>query len=240
MTIFLTSLILFASYIVVQGDTIKFFNKDATLAKKILLTNEFRNEKVNGIPMSVSLIEKAFVSENGKYLLLYHLETTESVLKSSVKFMNSQGKVNWQKQTSGQYQYSPYCALVHNQGFAIILYNNFYGQEPTLYFISNKGNVKQLTKKKWHSIVNIFASTNGRFIVTNTRYKERRYLWDCLLFIDLKNSQEWTHTFPDCLSCSRPRAIKIKIDDDGTTRATYKNERYIFASDGRILSISYL
>jgi hypothetical protein len=65
-------------------------------------------------------------------------------------------------------------------------------------------------------------------------------MWDCLLFIDTKTGQEWFHTFPDCLSCSRPKSVRMEVDKDGKTSVVYKKEVYFFARDGRLLAVEPL
>ncbi len=223
----------------IQGDTVNFFRPDSTLAKKIVLLSEHRTEKINGRPTIVSIIEKAFVSDNGKYLLFYHLKTNDSVIESHVKLTNADGKTLWHKKIDGWYQYNPYCAFVHNQGFAVILKTNYNGREPVLYGMEPNGKAKKLNKDKWLSIVSVVVSNNGRYVLANTRQHTGRYIWDYLLFMDLKNYQQWTFSFYDCLSCSRPRSIILKIDDDGTATVTYKYEVYTFASDGRLIGLRY-
>ncbi len=228
------------NYIKLHGDTVMFYNHDSTLIKKIVLKCSQENKFVNGRSVSITTIEKAYLSENGKYLILFHLKTNDSVIESWVRFIDHEGKIIIQRSTSGRYQYDPYTSLAHNLGFAIVVLTDFYRHNPVLFLINNKGQIKKLSRSKWHGIAGVSASDNGKFLAFNVRRKERKYVWDCLLFIDLEKSQEWTYTFSDCLSCGRSSGLKFNLNNEGTTSVVFKNETYLFARDGRILRINSL
>jgi hypothetical protein len=237
----LAAIVIFCTYhIAIQGDTLKFIGPDSAVIKRARLGLTEQTEQIGGQTIRVSILDKAYVSENGRFALVYHLKMSDTIHESSVKFFNNRGKVLWQKAISGNYQYNPGCGLAHNLGFAVILRSDINNHEPALYLVSNAGMARKLNRRDWHAIVDVVASENGRFLSINTRRKERKSVWDCLLFIDLKGNQEWSHTFSDCLSCTRPKAIKMVVDEDGKTRVTFKKEVYVFAHDGRLVAIENL
>jgi len=237
----LAAIVVFCGYhIAIQGDTLKFFGPDSAVIKRTWLGLTEQTKQIGGQAIRVSVLDKAYVSKNGQFALVYHLKMSNTIHESSVKFFSSRGKVLWQKAISGAYQYNPGCGLAHDLGFAVILRSDINGHEPALYLVSHAGTARKLNKLDWHAIVDVVASANGRFLSINTRRKERKSVWDCLLFIDRKGGQEWSHTFPDCLSCTRPKAIKMVVDENGETRVTYKKEVYVFARDGRLIAIENL
>lgn len=234
------SIVVFANYVSLKGDTVKILSNDSVLVRQFLVRREHKIDVKEKTRITYSILEKAYTSENGKYLLLYHLETNDSVIVSRVKFLTADEKVLWQKNTSGQYQYNISCAYVNNTGLALILKTNYTGHEPVLYLVDLSGKARSVTKGKWLAVAKVTCSRNSRYVAANTRKQTGRYVLDCLLFIDLKHGREWTYTFSDCLSCRMPQAIKIRVDDKGGVQVTYKNEVYTFASDGRLLRIEYI